>query len=181
MGPAGGSVTNAIAVFSDSTGQALESSGARVFSGFLWDAGRDVVAGDTTNDTATMANSGLSISLAAARLYAIRCVLFVSNSTAADGVKVDLGGGTATATYVRAHGLIFDSALRTSSQVSDLTTDILAATVTGDTMVTIEGLINVADAGTLVVQFAMNAATTGTLTLYAGSYLMIQDMGSGGV
>ena len=79
-----------------------------------------------------MANiTGLSATLVAGRTYAFRIILLVNNSVAADGIKVDLDGGTATATDIRAHGTLFDTALLLSTQVTALATDFAVASFTG--------------------------------------------------
>lgn len=179
VGP-GSSTAGNVAVFADASGELLASSPVEVLDGFLFDAGRSVLTGNATNDTATMAATGLTATLSAGRSYGFRLVLFAENSTAADGIKIDFDGGAATAQAFRAHGLIHDASLETSAQVSALATDIAGAAITGASLVVVEGAIITAAEGTFIPRFAMNADSGGTLTLYAGSYLLVYDMGSGG-
>lgn len=131
---------------------------------------------DFTNDTATMSNlTGLTVTLLTGRKYTFRMVLLCANSVAADGVKIDFDGGAGTATVFRQHTTIHDAALLTSAQTSALATDVTAGTITGDSIVESRGAFTVNAAGTFIPRAAMNADTTGTLTVYAGSYLWIED------
>lgn len=144
---------------------------------YLWE-GTAFRSANTTNATTTMASTGLSVDLdnVAGISYGFKLVLYVANSVAADGIKIDFDGGNAGATAFRAHVQILDTALLTSAQVSALATDVSAATITGDTVVIAEGYIDPSGAGTFIPQYAMAAATTGVLTLYAGSHLLVWPM-----
>ena len=140
-------------------------------------AGSTRLVADVTNGTTTMANlTGLSVTLIAGRFYTFRLSLFVENTVAADGVKVDFDGGTATMTSFRAHGTVFDTALLLSSQVSALATDFAVATVTGPALVEVRGGFVCNAAGTFIPRQAMNAATTGVLTTYLNSHMLVEDM-----
>ena len=147
-------------------------------SGFGWlqNAGESRVAGNVTNATGTMANiTGLSATLAAGRTYVGRICVFCEDSTAADGIKFDFDGGTATATDFRAQGTIFDTALQLSVQTTALATDFSAATITGGSVFTADFTITVNAAGTFIPRFAQVAHTTGTATAFRGSYMLLQD------
>ena len=140
-------------------------------------AGRSSVASDVTNATTTMANvTGLSATLIAGRKYAGRLVLYVNDSVASEGVKVDFDGGTATMTSFRAHATIYDATLLLSTQTTALATDIAVATITGDSLIEVElGFVcNVA--GTFVPRFAQNSHISGTATVYANSFLLLEDV-----
>ena len=144
--------------------------------GWLQDAGESRVAGNVTNATVTMANiTGLSATLQAGRTYVGRLCVFCEDSTAADGIKFDFDGGTATATDFRAQGTIFDTALQLSAQTTALATDFSAATVTGASVFTADFTITVNAAGTFIPRFAQVAHTTGTATAFRGSYMLLQD------
>ena len=146
-------------------------------SGWLQNAaGRSTLAANYTNATTTFSNTALSITVTNARKYTFRMALFVSNSIAADGAKFDFNGGTATATDFRAHCTLFDTALLLSSQVTALATAFSQATVTGNAMMECYGTLEPSATGTLVVRAAMNAATTGTLTVFRGSHIWVEDM-----
>ncbi len=137
-----------------------------------------MLASDYTNATATMSNTALSITVLAGRSYSFKLVLFLNDSTAADGSKFDFDGGGATATNFRAHCTQFDTALLLSTQTTALATDVAQATVTGDALLECYGTFVVNAAGTFIVRGAQNAHTIGTLTVYKGSHLWMQDMGS---
>lgn len=144
--------------------------------GWISSASNVALNANFTNATATMANlTGLTVTLLASRKYTFRMILLCANSTAADGVKIDFDGGAGTATIFRQHTTIHDAALLTSLQTSALATDVTAATMTGDSIIECRGAFTVNAAGTFIPRAACNAATTGTLTVYAGSHLWIQD------
>ena len=141
-------------------------------------AGNKRITANVTNTTTTMSNlTDLSTTLVAGKTYSFRMVLFVSESTAADGIKVDFDGGTATATDFRSHGTIFSSsALVLSTGVSAIATDFTVATLTGDSLVEIYGTITVNGAGTFIPRAAQNGHTTGTLTVYRGGHIFVTDV-----
>jgi hypothetical protein len=139
--------------------------------------GDKYLAANVTNNTTTMSNvSGLSVTVVGGKKYAFRLVLYVSNSTAADGAKVDFDGGTATATNFRGHATVFDSALLLSTQVTDLATDISVTTITGNSKIEVDGSFEPSSNGTFVPRFAMNTAVSGTLTVYRGAHLVVKQM-----
>lgn len=138
--------------------------------------GSAYLAANATSTDATMANLSLSTTVNSGKKYSFKLVIYCANSTAADGAKFDFDGGSATATNFRVHGTGFDSALVASTQTSALATDIAAATITGDSMFTFEGSFEPSASGTLIPRFACNADTTGTLTVYRGSHLIVTEI-----
>lgn len=147
---------------------------------WLRTAGNPRLTADSTNATTTMGNlTDLSETVKAGRAYGFRWVQPIADSVAADGVKADLDGGSATMTSIQAHGLIFDSTgLLTSLGTSALATDLVAATLTGDGLVVIEGSFVVNAGGTFIPRVAQNAHTTGTLTAYKHGRLTIWELKS---
>jgi len=143
---------------------------------FVSTKGSAYLAANATVSDATLVNLSLSTTVNAGKKYSFRCVLFVANSLAADGVKIDFDGGSATVTNFRAHTKITDAALLTSLQTSALGTDITAATVTGDAEIEINGSFEPSGSGTFIPRFACNADTTGTLTVYRGSNLIFTEI-----
>lgn len=139
-------------------------------------AGESYLAADATNATATLASSGLSCTVKAGRKYGFTCMLFVSDSTAAEGVKIDFGGGSAAATNFRAQAVGYDTALQISSQLTSLTAPASAGTFTGAGAVEIEGSFEPSSDGTFRPRFAQNTHVVGTLTLFRGSRLLMWDM-----
>lgn len=132
---------------------------------------------DYTNATATMSNTALTphAPVVAARIYTFNLQIFFTDSVAADGIKIDFDGGTATATIFRAHCKIFDAALLSSTQATALATDFTAAVTTGASLLECSGALVPSATGTFIVRAAQNAHTTGTLTIHRGSYLWIHD------
>ena len=140
-------------------------------------AGRKRLASDFTNATATMADlTDLSVTLVAARKYAFKMILFVSDSVAAEGAKIDFDGGAATMTDFRAHATVFDTALLLSSQTTAIATDFAVATVTGAAMIEVYGTLVANAGGTFIPRAAQNSHAAGTLTVETGSFLWIEDM-----
>ena len=134
------------------------------------------LAANGTTTSATLANISLSASVISGKKYSFTLVLFCANSVPADGVKIDFDGGSATATNFRAQAVGHDAALFLSQQVSALSTDIAAATVTGDAQIEVNGSFEPSGSGTLIPRFAVNSATTGTLTVYRGSNLVLTEI-----
>jgi hypothetical protein len=159
----------AAGVLAIGTGAAASTAGW-----FRW-GGESSLAADGSNATATMANTGLSVTVTTGRKYTFKMILYVNDSVAADGVKIDFDGGTATATNFRAHVTLFDSALNLSTQLTALATDASAAVVTGDSMVEVHGSFEPSSTGTFIPRYAQAAHTTGTLTIYRGSHITMFD------
>ena len=134
------------------------------------------LAADATVADATLINLSLSANVITGKKYSFTCILFVNNSVAADGVKIDFDGGSATATNFRAHTKITDTALLASTQTSALATDITAATVTGEAEIEVNGSFEPSASGTFIPRFAENVDAGGTLTVYRGSNLILTEI-----
>lgn len=144
-------------------------------SAYLVDGGECFVASDQTNATTTMQTTTCSFTVKNARKYAFKCEMFLSDSVAADGAKIDFNGGSATMTNFRAQVTAFDTALNLSTQVSALNTASSAATFTGAGAFEIHGAIEPSADGTFIPRFAQVAHTAGTLTLARGSHCTVKD------
>lgn len=143
-------------------------------------AGRSrVTTSDVTNITITPANiTGLSATLIAGRKYAGEMVLFCSEATAADGLRLDYDGGTATMTSFLAQGYLSDDGgFQAIARTTALATDTTNTTITGSTVVVVRFAFVCANAGTFIPRFAKEADAAGAaLTVTVGSYMMIEDM-----
>lgn len=158
-------------------------TGTSTFTGAVSGAGfpqvKTKIANQTVTDTTTLANdSHLSVSLAAGTTYVFRIVYFAT-TVATSGIKLDLGGGDATATSLICNGRIIGNvtlATLATSVVSALNTT-LGFTTIGDTAVRVEleGTITVNGAGTFIPRFAQNAETVAGESVIAlrGSYMTI--------
>lgn len=137
------------------------------------------LAADVTNATATMAATGLSVNVTSGRKYEFVATLKMSDSVAADGVAVDFGGGSATASNFWAVYVIHDTGSEIlEGGVAALATDISVSTLDGsggDGWIAISGSFEPSSTGTFALRFAQNAHTTGTLTLYRGSTLRVWE------
>lgn len=172
------SVTTADTGFARTAAGVIKATNGSSGSGWIQNtAGSLRVNADATNATATMSNlTDLTATLVAGRKYAFKLILYCADSVAAEGIKVDFDGGTATMTSFRAHGTIFDTALLLSTQTTAIATDFAVATVTGDSMIEIHGGMVVNAAGTFIPRFSQNTHATGTATVYLNSHLLIEDI-----
>lgn len=165
------------------TGAQTPTTQGKVTAGGIQNTrGDSFVTGDVTNATTTFANvTGLSATLVSGRRYSWRMVLFVSESTAADGAKLDFNGGSATITNFRATCVLTNAVGATLTQTA--ATSAALATVINigaftDTNVhkyTCEGSIEPSAAGTFIPRQAQNSHSTGTLTTLRGGYLSVWD------
>lgn len=135
----------------------IASTGASSLNSYL--------AADFTNATTTLNNTLLSVPLAASTKYGCTAQLFVTDSVAADGVKVDFGGGSATFTNFIAGA----NSVLVTSVTNSSTSTFSNATVTGVNLITINASIEANGAGTFVIRAAQVAHTVGTLTVSRGS------------
>ena len=136
------------------------------------------VAGDVTNATAVMADiAGLSANLVAGRKYIGVMVLKCSESVAAEGIKVDFDGGTATMTsFAAGAGLLAGGITVTVTAVSSaLATDFDWSTITGETWLTFRLTMVVNAAGTFIPRFCQSVDAGATLTVSLGSYLHLEE------
>ena len=125
-----------------------------------------------TSDT-TLANiTGLTRNVEAARVYAFTAVL-QSTAAATGGVKFAVSG-TATATSISYEGVLVDSgAIVNQTRATALDTAVCASTTSTAGTCTIRGVILVANAGTLTIQFAQNASDGGASTVLVNQYMQL--------
>lgn len=133
---------------------------------------------DVTNATTAFASlPDLTLNLLAGRKYVGRLVVPLKNTTAAEGVKFDLNGGSATFTSIE---FGFSAALgatvgvRTSTAIATAIT-LTALADTNDVIIEIPITCVVNAAGTLIPRQAENSHSTGTLTVRAGAYIVLED------
>lgn len=143
-------------------------------------AGLSRVASDVTNVGTTMAAiTGLTTTLLAGRKYTGKLVLFASDATAADGLKIDFDGGTATMTsFAAAVTANVQGATLGTSVSSAIATDITATALNGTAVncIVIEFGFVCNAAGTFIPRQAKNSDAAGaTLTIAANSFMEIQD------
>ena len=141
--------------------------------GFTTSAGDKRVSSNVTNATATMTNiADLTLTLAASGKYAGTFSFLAKNSTAAEGIQFDFNGSSATITGVQ---FGFTAAppgvtLGTTNSTA-LATAITATTATTtDVWYTVNFIIVVNAAGTIIPRVAEVSHTSGTVTVEAGSF-----------
>jgi short subunit fatty acids transporter len=147
-------------------------------------AGELALNADYTNATATYSNTALSATVISGRTYSFDLSLMLTESTAADGVKIDFNGGSAAATNFRV-GCVLTNDVGTivtqTSAVSTTLAGVISATATVTTAqhrYSCSGSFVPSGAGTFIVRAGQVAHTTGTLTVHRGSWLNIRDANS---
>lgn len=131
-----------------------------------------VLASDFTNATATFSNTALSVPVAAGGTYAFTLQAFVSDSTAAEGGKIDFAGGSATFTnFIAGSNSVLVTTVTTAN-----TGTFSNATITGNNLITISGTATINAGGTFIVRAAQNTHALGTLTMSRGSRLMLNKL-----
>lgn len=141
------------------------------------------VNADQNNATITFANLTVNnpAILIANKKYRFTLVLLCADSTAADGAKVDFNGGTATATNFRVHGqmtsdtgTIVTLAAAASTTLAGVINAAATATVNQHEFI-FQGSFEPSGAGTFIPRIAQNAHSTGTLTVFRGSNLIVTE------
>lgn len=141
---------------------------------------RSTLTADVTNDSATLATTGLTVAVKAGRKYSFLAYLYVTTGAALEGVKAAMSG-TSTVTNlvvdveVKSHAstpvLTLGRATAYDSAVGQTVAD------AGNATVEISGTLTVNAAGTLRIDFAKNADTgAANTTVKRGSYLWVEDM-----
>ena len=155
------------------------NNGAAGGNGWLMQrAARGALAADYTNATAAFTNTNLSFTVISGRTYTFDTALFLQDSVAAEGAQIDFNGGTATATNFRVHCILDDTTttITNSAQATALATAFSVATLTGVAQWKCHGTFVPSAAGTFIVRGRQGTHATGTLTIFRGSYLWIEDV-----
>lgn len=130
------------------------------------------LAADATNATTTMAATGLTVPVVSGRRYLFRAVLWLTESVAADGSRIDFDGSAAATNFRYWPTVVFDdSTVNAIGSITDTATDFVTAAHDG-IQVSIEGSYEPSASGNLLIRFAQNAHTTGILSLHRGSSLI---------
>lgn len=141
-------------------------------------AGRDRVnaAAVTATDTTMVNVIALSKTVIAGRKYIGKYTFFANNSTGADGLKFDMGGGTATFTSIE---FGFSAALGATLGTVASTTSTTAITVTvvstSDAVYEVSFGFVCNAAGTVIPRFAEVVDGGGTATVQIQSFVLMED------
>ena len=139
------------------------------------------LAADFSKSTATFSNSALSVNVTSGRKYRFSVALFLSAALAADGAKINFGGGTAAATNFivscvlnNAVGVTLTQANATAAAL--LTTiNVTALTDTNVHVWNCSGGFEPSGTGTFIIQGAKDVNTGGVLLFKRGSWLSLSD------
>lgn len=121
----------------------------------------------------TLANvTGMVANLVAGATYAIEGYLAVTNNNTG-GIKLNLGGGTVTATNFMLDTWIYNTTTLTGeSNITALSSNMVAAAIAA-TAVQFSGSITVNAAGTLQLQAAQDVSNSTALTIANGSFIVL--------
>lgn len=138
---------------------------------------RKEVTAAVDNLTNTMADiTDLASDLEAGGIYVGQMVLKCANSTAAEGIAVDFGGGSATMTAFAAGASVVrgGTTVAVTTVSAALATDFDWSTITGETWIVFNIGLTVNAAGTFIPRFRESTAhTSGTATTSRGSWLQL--------
>lgn len=170
------------------------SGSTRTVSGYAWIETAAIAPGENTNNqiTAVLNNDAtfftntltsivdLIVPLNAGK-YAGRLDIWVQNSTAAEGVQFDFGGGSAIITNFLAGAGIFASGSPTFTQVNTISfaigTVLNWSTITGYVNIVFDFSLTCATNGTFAFRIAENSPhTSGTVTVKAGANIRIDPL-----
>jgi len=159
--------------------QTTSSTGVILTTNFVQlAAGRKYLAGDQQNITATYASiNNMTVNVINGRNYTFQLVVFCSDSVAADAVKLDFAGGTATTSDYRAEHspdgtVVTGGTAQTTSRVTSVPQTMAG---TGNGMIKVNGSFTASSTGTFIPRMAQQAHSSGTLTVFRGSHLWIDD------
>jgi hypothetical protein len=136
------------------------------------------VNADVTNASTTFAAiTGLTGNLNAGRKYIGKVILKCNDSTAADGIKLDFNGGTATMTsfWAAASEPVGGTTVLGTAISTSLAGVINWTTITGETVIEVNFSLVCNAAGTLIPRQAQNSHSTGTLTVELGSLMEVME------
>lgn len=135
-------------------------------------AARNSAQFDSTSST-TLANvTGLTRNVEASRTYAFRGS-FQTTANVAGGLKMSVSG-TATATAISYEGILTSAATVISqTRATALDTTVCASTTSTAGTCFISGVIQVANAGTLTIQFAQNASNGAASSVLANQFFQL--------
>lgn len=159
--------TGFVGIGNTSPAAALDVTGMIQSSGFA----RLGAAYTIPSSTALVPVTGMSVNLTAGRTYAFEINLYLTSGAAAGGVRVDLSGGTATATSIIGDAVLVEgTTFRNATRVTALNTLVCAFTTASTTpSCKINGTITAASTGTFMIRFAQNVANATPSGVAAGS------------
>lgn len=179
IGP-GSAVSGNLASFNGTSGQSLADSGIAA-ANVLVDADilRSYLATTITyNNVDTLANTALSVTVAASGIYDINLV--VHSTSAVKALQMDFAGTATIATFIgQWEGYqTTDASTFNGLRVTAVGTDFVAnGALDGvDGFYKFTGSVEVTDAGTFLLRGAQNAADASNTTILRGSSLVLTKM-----
>lgn len=139
------------------------------------------LAANATNATATMAATGLTVTVTSGIKYAVEGNILLASSAVTDGMKFDFDTGTAGVTSLRivSVALLSDETLFQGESTA-LATDHVISPLVSDGVterIVLSGSFEPSSNGTFLMRFASSGPPAGVLTFYRGSWLRLTPMG----
>jgi hypothetical protein len=148
-------------------------------AGWFQNPGTKRLLTQASNATVTMQSlTDLTVTLQAGRKYVGYITLFARDTVAADGLSIDLNGGTATFTYIAFGFTGMPGVSAFTNGFSGAAGTQLAITNMGgtaDVAITIAVTIVCNAAGTLIPRYAQTTHSTGTAFVEQGSFIKLED------
>lgn len=125
--------------------------------------------------------AGPQVRVAAGRSYSFVARLFVSESVAVDGIKLDFLSGSdvgsnPTLSYFQAYGIGYDEGgFVFRNNTTSAATTMGYSTITGNAFIDISGNFTVSATGLFGMRFAQDSHSSGALTLKQGSFLLVEQ------
>jgi hypothetical protein len=128
-----------------------------------------------TSDTALASITGLSATLTAGKTYYFDIILYTT-SGGSGGTKVDLNGGTATATSLIGEAILFDASTAHQTRFSALNTALCNQLNVTAANCHITGTITVNAGGTFIPRFAQLNSNGTASTVAIGSIMIVNQI-----
>jgi hypothetical protein len=129
-----------------------------------------------TSDTTLAAIPGLSATLTAGKTYYFELHLYATSGSNAGATKVDLNGGSATATAIIGSMYYSDNGFSGSTRITALNTSFATSALATAPSIHIYGTITVNTGGTFKPEFAQNASHATASTVAIGSTMLVQQI-----
>ena len=144
----------------------------------------DFTASNTTNEQPIFAAANDRLTVIANTTYRFELFLWVTNGATTTTKGISFNGGTCTFTNIFYVGIGQNAVVNTTGTTQSSTavnqaavTTVLATGTTG-WWIKCDGIMRIANGGTLLPQFKFSANPTGTVLIKAGSYMVLYPLGS---
>jgi hypothetical protein len=138
----------------------------------------DLTGQTVTNSTVLVPETNLVVQVVANTFYQLEGVLAVSIAAAANNIKLDLNGGTATVNPIQGNAIfsITASATTLTVDIAALNTSLSGGTTTVWTKILLNAGFYCTASGTIQLQFAQVAGAANNTTISPGSWFQVTPL-----